>query len=47
MKKILFVIRSMEFGGAEKSLVNLLHTLPREECEIHLLLFKKKEIPIS
>ncbi len=42
MKKILFVIRSLEFGGAEKSLVNLLHELPPEEYEIHLLLFKKK-----
>lgn len=42
MKKILFVIRSLEFGGAEKSLVNLLHELPPEQYEIDLLLFKKK-----
>ncbi len=42
MKKILFVIRSLEFGGAEKSLVNLLHELPAEQYEIDLLLFKKK-----
>lgn len=42
MKKILFVIRSLEFGGAEKSLVNLLHELPEDACEVDLLLFKKK-----
>lgn len=42
MKKILFVIRSLEFGGAEKSFVNLLHELPPEQYEIDLLLFKKK-----
>ncbi len=42
MKKILFVIRSLEFGGAEKSLVNLLHELPEDKYEIDLLLFKKK-----
>lgn len=42
MKKILFVIRSLEFGGAEKSLVNLLRELPEEKYQIDLLLFKKK-----
>lgn len=42
MKKVLFVIRSLEFGGAEKSLVNLLNELPKEEYQIDLLLFKKK-----
>lgn len=42
MKKILFVIRSLEFGGAEKSLVNLLHELPEGACEVDLLLFKKR-----
>ena len=42
MKKILFVIRSLEFGGAEKSLVNLLRELPEEQYEIDLLLFKQK-----
>lgn len=42
MKKILFVIRSLEFGGAEKSLVNLLRELPEDKYEIDLLLFKKK-----
>lgn len=42
MKKILFVIRSLEFGGAEKSLVNLLRQLPADKYQIDLLLFKKK-----
>ncbi len=42
MKKILFVIRSLEFGGAEKSLVNLLNELSGDQWQMDLLLFKKK-----
>ena len=42
MKKILFVIQSMNFGGAERSLINLLHELPQDQFEVDLLLFKKK-----
>lgn len=41
MKKILFVIYSMKFGGAERSLVNLLQELPENKYEIDLLLFQK------
>lgn len=42
MKKILFVIHSLGFGGAERSLVNLLNELPREKYEVELLLFQRK-----
>ena len=42
MKKLLFVIHSMGYGGAEKSLVNLLNELPENMYEIDLLLFQKK-----
>lgn len=42
MKKVLFVIYSMRYGGAEKSLVNLLNELPENTYEVDLLLFQKK-----
>lgn len=42
MKKILFVIHSMDFGGSERSLVNLLHELPENEYQVDLLLFQKR-----
>lgn len=42
MKKLLFVIYSMGYGGAEKSLVNLLNELPENTYEVDLLLFQKK-----
>lgn len=42
MKKVLFVIYSMKYGGAERSLVNLLQELPEEKYEVDLLLFQKK-----
>lgn len=41
MKKVLFVIYSMKYGGAERSLVNLLQELPETEYEVDLLLFQK------
>lgn len=44
MKKILFVIYSLEGGGAEKSLVNLLNEIPEKKYSIDLLLFKKTGI---
>ena len=40
MKKILFVIYSLGYGGAERSLVNLLQELPQEDYQIDLLLFR-------
>ncbi len=42
MKKILFAIYALGYGGAERSLVNLLQELPADQYEIDLLLFKKK-----
>ena len=42
MKKILFVIYSMKFGGAEKSLVNLFQELPESKYQVDLLLLQKK-----
>ena len=42
MKKLLFVIHSLGFGGAERSLINLLHELPKDQYEVDLLLFQKK-----
>ena len=40
MKKILFVINSLELGGAEKSLVSLLNTFDLNKYEIDLLMFR-------
>lgn len=42
MKKILFVIHSMDFGGSERSLVNLLHELPEDKYQVDLLMFQKR-----
>lgn len=42
MKKGIFVIQSLGFGGAERSLVNLLHELPANQYDVDLLLFRKK-----
>ena len=36
-KKILFVIHRLDAGGAEKSLVSLLNSLPLEKFEVDLL----------
>lgn len=50
MKKILFVMLSLQNGGAEKSLVNLLNEIDPKKYEIDLLLFRKsgsfiKQVP--
>ncbi|WP_161496415.1 glycosyltransferase [Clostridium thermosuccinogenes] len=41
-KRLLFVIDSLGLGGAEKSLINLLHSLDYEQYEVDLFLFYKK-----
>jgi len=41
MKKVLFVIYALNYGGAERSLVNLLQELPPEKYQVDLLLFRK------
>ena len=40
-KKLLFVIPSLDSGGGEKALVNLLNTLDYSKVDVTLLLFKK------
>lgn len=42
MKKILFVIHAMGYGGAERSLVNLLMELPQDRYQVDLLLFQRQ-----
>lgn len=42
MKRILFVIQTLSLGGAERSLVNLLHELSADQYEVDLVLFKKR-----
>ena len=43
-KNIIFIILSLQSGGAEKSLVNLLNEINSNEYNIDLLLFRKKGI---
>lgn len=42
MKKVLFMLHSMNIGGVEKSFLSLLSTIPKEKYEITLLLLEKK-----
>lgn len=42
MKKLLFVIHSLGFGGAERSLVNLLNELPPDKYQADVLLFQNR-----
>lgn len=42
MRKILILAMSLEIGGAEKSLVNILNLLDYSECQVDLLLFQKR-----
>lgn len=42
MRKILFVNMSLDYGGAERSMINLLHELPKDKYEIDVLLFQPK-----
>ncbi|MFZ3577235.1 glycosyltransferase [Virgibacillus sp. DJP39] len=42
MKKILFMLSSMNIGGVEKSLLSLLSVIPKEKYDITVLLLEKK-----
>lgn len=42
MKKILIIMHSLYNGGAERSVVNMLCELPKEEFDVDLLLFERK-----
>jgi glycosyltransferase involved in cell wall biosynthesis len=41
-QKLLFIIPSLDSGGGEKSLINLLNTLDYTKYEVELMLFKKR-----
>lgn len=40
MKKILFVVKSMNIGGVEKSLISLLNTISKDEYNVDVLLLE-------
>ena len=42
MKKVLFMLSSMNIGGVEKSLLSLLSAMPQDKYDITLLLLEKK-----
>jgi glycosyltransferase involved in cell wall biosynthesis len=42
MKKILFMVSSMNIGGVEKSLLSLLSVIPKKKYDVTLLLLEKK-----
>jgi hypothetical protein len=42
LKKILFMISSMNIGGVEKSLLSLLSVIPKEKYEITVLMLEKR-----
>ena len=42
MKKILFMVSSMNIGGVEKSLLSLLSKIPKDKYDVTLLLLEKK-----
>lgn len=42
MKKVLFMLSSMNIGGVEKSFLSLLATIPKDKYDITLLLLEKK-----
>lgn len=41
MEKVLFLLINMNIGGTEKSLLNLLDTIPKEKYDVTLLLLEK------
>ncbi|MCM1904505.1 hypothetical protein, partial [Blautia sp. MB18-30] len=47
MKKVLVLAKSMEMGGTEIALLNLLKLLVKEDIEIKLLLIEKKGVLLS
>lgn len=42
MKKILFMIKNMNIGGTEKSLLNILCEIPQKEYEVTILMLENK-----
>ncbi len=46
-KKVLFIMPTLECGGAEKSLVTLLNSIEYDKYEVDLLLFEKRGIFVN
>lgn len=42
MKKIVFISKSMDFGGVEKSLISLIKRIPENKYDVTILLMNKK-----
>lgn len=42
MKRVLFMISSMNIGGVEKSLLSLLSVLPKDKYDVTVLMLEKK-----
>ncbi|HBL05834.1 MAG TPA: glycosyltransferase, partial [Clostridium sp.] len=42
MKKVLFMLSSMNIGGVEKSLLSLLSVIPKDKYNVTILLLEKK-----
>ena len=42
MKKVLFMVTSMNIGGVEKSLLSLLSVIPKDKYDITILMLEKK-----
>jgi len=47
MKKILFVVDNLSFGGVEKSLVDLIKVLSKSKVQIDLFLFQNEGIYLN
>src|SRR5690625_1915251 len=43
MKKILFMVSSMNIGGVEKSLLSLISTIPKNKYDVTILVLEKKD----
>ena len=42
MKKLLFVMNTLECGGAEKALISILENIDYKKYEVDLVIFKHK-----
>ena len=44
MQKVLFAIQRLKIGGIQKSLIEMLHMLPKDKFEVHVLYFHPKKV---
>lgn len=42
MKRVLFMVSSMNIGGVEKSLLSLLSVIPKEKYDVTVLMLEKR-----